>query len=91
MLQFAAVFGVATVYVGLRSLQQLNVQHSMYAGVFPVSLMMALADSWMIAVLAATGVSGISVAYGLGGGTGCTISIMAHKWWRSRNVKIQNR
>lgn len=75
---FFQAFGVALTYVGLRSFQQLNVMHSKYRLIPPVSMLMAIADWWTINKVVSQGWH-IAIAIGIGGATGACISVWAHK------------
>ena len=66
-------------YVGLRAFQQKNVQHQVYLGVLPVSVLMAIGDVFMVSVVAQTGFHWMFVlAMGLGGGLGCMLSMFIY-------------
>ena len=67
------------VYVGLRSLQQLNVVHAKYWRVLPTSLAMGVGDVALIYLMVRADTLWIGVWNGVGGAIGCLAAIYLHK------------
>ncbi len=76
ILKLIGSYLVSVLYVGLRSTQQLNVVHGRYKWLVPTSMGMAVADYYIINTIVAQ-TPWVILAFGLGGATGCAISM---KW-----------
>ena len=71
-------FLISFCYIGLKSLQQLNVVQGRYVAVVPVSMMLAVAEVTIIATVVKTSLF-ISLPIGLGGGLGCCAAIYLNR------------
>lgn len=81
MFALVAAYLVSVLYVGLRSTQQLNVVHNRYGLLIPTSMGMAVADYYIINTIVSQS-PWVILAFGLGGATGCAISMKLHANWR---------
>lgn len=70
---------LTAIYVGLRSLQQLNVVHAKYWRILPTSLAMGIGDVALILIMVRADTLWIGVVNGLGGAIGCLAAIYLHK------------
>lgn len=57
-------------FVGLKSIQQLNVVHKNYAWIVPTSMLMAACEVFVVATVAKNGIGWIALVIGLGSGLG---------------------
>jgi hypothetical protein len=73
-----AVFVVYFCYVFLRAFQQQNVIHANWLMVAPISMAMAFGDAYIISAVAEHGLK-LWWAMGIGGFTGCWVSMWAHR------------
>ena len=81
--QHAAVLLLASyLHIGLRALQQLNVQHSRYAWVPVVSSFLALCEVYVVATLAKQGVGWAVPIVALGATLGTWSAMVLHKRFR---------
>lgn len=86
LLTYAAAFAAAFVYVGLKAAQQLNVVHSKYVWIMPVSLGMAATEVLIIEKSAHYGWGWIVLAIGTGSGLGAMLAMWLHgKYVRPTN------
>lgn len=76
LLAFAASF----VFVGLKSIQQLNVVRKQYWWIVPTSFAMAMCEVYVVATVAAQGWGWLVFWVGLGGGLGSLSATWTH--WR---------
>lgn len=83
---YLAAYAVSLLYVGLRSFQQLNVMHSQYWWIPPVSMSMAFADYFVINQMV-NHPWDIAIAIGAGGATGACLSVYWHAKLRARKEK----
>ncbi|MDY0087111.1 MAG: hypothetical protein RBS78_00935 [Coriobacteriia bacterium] len=74
---------ISVLYVGLRATQQLNVVHDRYKLVLPTSLLMAVADYYIINAVVSQS-PWVILSFGLGGATGCCISMQVNKFIKRR-------
>lgn len=81
MLTFALAYLTTAGSVGLKSLQYLNVQHRRFAFLLPTSFAMAALDYALVYIYIQNGPS-IILASGLGGATGCALSMFFDSKWR---------
>ena len=65
-------------YVGLKSIQQLNVVHRNYAWIVPVSMFMAAIEVFVVASVAKFGWGWLVFWVGLGSGLGSLCATWAH-------------
>lgn len=73
-MNYLVAFSISLLYVGLRSTQQINVTSKRYAWIPPISMLMALADFYMINLIVDSTLP-IAVAIGLGGAAGACTSV----------------
>lgn len=78
------LFLAATLYVGLRAAQQINVVKGRFLAIWPVSLGMAATDIFVVSSIVAHGWSAV-LPLGLGGATGCTISMALNAYFNHRS------
>lgn len=71
-------------YIGLKAFQQLNVVHDKYLWVLPLSLSMALCETFTTKLIIANSFW-IFIPLGLGGGIGCILAMLLHKFMRKEN------
>lgn len=86
MIQFAIIFGVAFLFVGLRAFQQLNVQHGRELWVIPTSLLMALCEVTIVAAIVKAGMAAV-LPLGLGAGLGCIAAMRLHQHMRGASER----
>lgn len=79
---FALGFLCNIVYIGLKAFQQLNVMHDKYLWVFPISLAMALCETFTTKLIVSN-TFWIFLPLGIGGGLGCIVSMKLHEIMRS--------
>jgi len=74
---YLSVFCCTGLYAGVRSFQQINVQHSRYALIVPTSIVMGALDVFLIVKAATNGAAHpmLFLAYGIGGGIGSCIAV----------------
>lgn len=78
VLAFWAAFG----FVFLKAFQQRNVAFGKYAWVLPISLAMASAEVYVVALIARTGYDGPAIlSIGLGSGCGALAGMWVHEKW----------
>lgn len=75
---YLTAFCVSFVFVGLKSLQQLNVVQGRYLAVMPVSMLLAVAEVTIIASVVKSSLI-IALPIGLGGGLGCCTAIFLNR------------
>ncbi len=73
------VFICSLFYVGLKSAQQLNVQHGKRLWIFPVSLGMAYMECKIIGSLVMEPSEWNALPLGLGAGCGCLVAMEIHR------------
>lgn len=79
-LTLLTVFLANFVFIFLRAFQQQNVIHAKYGWVMPTSMFMALCEVFVIAQVAINGFTlPIVAAVAAGGGSGCMVSMWAHR------------
>lgn len=76
---YIAAFVVSTIYVGTKSLQQLNVVHENRTAILPCSLLMALMEVSGILLIVKAESFMVFVPIGFGGWIGCLIGMYLHK------------
>jgi hypothetical protein len=79
---FIASFG----YVGLKSVQQLNVVHRKYIWIVPVSMLMAAVEVFVVASVAKFGWGWLVFWVGLGSGLGSLCATWAHSKFSTKEV-----
>ncbi len=77
------LFITSFIFVGLRSIQQLNVVHKCYMWIVPTSMLMATCEVYVIATSSHVGWGLMVLPIGIGGGLGSLCSTYLH----SRLVK----
>ena len=77
-MHYALAFITSYIYVGLKSLQQLNVVHQKYLWILPVSMMMAVCEVYVVASVAKNGWGWIVLSVGAGGGIGSITATWLH-------------
>lgn len=77
-MNYLIAFIVSFVYIYLKAWQQINVIHQKYINVLPVSLMMALCEVSIIALVVRDSLW-MFIPIGLGGGLGCMLSMKINK------------
>jgi hypothetical protein len=81
-------FGLTSfVYVGLRAIQQLNVQHEKRMFIVPSSLGMAACEFFLIVKTVHLDTPLVILFGGTGAGLGCLCAMTLHKHLRERNLK----
>lgn len=78
---YALTFIVSFFYVGVKSLQQLNVTHKLYALIVPFSVIMAALEIFVVSTVAKNGAEQLvelALALGLGGGFGSVCATFMH-------------
>jgi len=76
---FILSFFANFVFIFLKAFQQLNVMHSKYLWVVPLSLCMATAELFVIVKVIEVGFGWIVVPVGLGGGLGAMLGMYLHQ------------
>jgi hypothetical protein len=84
MINALLLFIVNVAYIWLKAFQQLNVVHHKLAWVAPTSLLMGACEVFAIATIAATQNYWYFIPVGLGGGLGCILAMLTHKYIRDR-------
>jgi hypothetical protein len=74
----ASLFAASLVFVGLKSFQQLNVQHGKYLLIVPTSLLMAFAEVTVVVGVVKADSIWAAVPIGCGAGLGCMIAMLTH-------------
>jgi hypothetical protein len=77
-MHYVLAFITSYVYVGLKSLQQLNVVHQKYRWILPVSMMMAICEVYVVSSVAQNGWGWIVLSVGAGGGIGSITATWLH-------------
>lgn len=80
---YTLAFLASFVFVGLKSFQQLNVQHDRYTWIVPTSMAMACCEVYVMWMAASKGWGWVVLPVGLGAGLGCMAGMYTHK--RLRN------
>ena len=75
---YVLAFSASFIFVALKAFQQLNVMKSKYLWVVPTSMAMAVCEVLLIVKAAEYGWGLIVLPIGLGGGTGCLLSMKIH-------------
>lgn len=76
----AATFAASFIFIFLKAFQQRNVAFDHYVWIIPTSFLMALAEVYVIANIAARGYSIFLVlSIGLGSGIGALLAAILHK------------
>lgn len=83
MTTYFLAFLLSLIFVGLKSIQQLNVVHKAYLWIMPTSLAMAVCEVYVVATVAKTGWGWLALAIGLGAGLGA----MGATWLHDRYIK----
>ena len=78
MITTALAFISSFIFIGLKSIQQLNVVHKCYRWIVPTSMMMAFCEIYVIATVATQGWGWMVIPIGLGGGLGSLCSTWLH-------------
>lgn len=78
-MSYLILFGTSLLYIALRAFQQLNVQHSRYLWVPPVTVLMALTEVLSITTIIKTGSLLAAIPMAVGGVLGCWFSMWLHK------------
>jgi hypothetical protein len=78
VLNYLLAFLSSFFFVGLKSTQQLNVQHKQYVWILPTSLLMATCEVYVVASVAKNGWGWLVVAIGLGAGLGAIAATWLH-------------
>lgn len=80
-------FGLTSfVYIGLRALQQLNVQHDKRAFVIPSSVGMAACEFFLITKTVTLSTPWVILFGGCGAGVGALAAMSLHKYLRERHL-----
>lgn len=75
------------IFVFLKAFQQRNVAFDHYRWIIPISLLMALTEVYVIAIIIKVGYHlGTVIAIGLGSGTGALIAAILHKRYLTREA-----
>lgn len=75
-------FFAAFLFVFLKAFQQLNVQHSEYLWIMPLSMSMAACEVYVTWQAATRGWGWIVIPIGLGSGLGCMAGMKLHAYLR---------
>lgn len=81
MTLYALSFIVSFFYIGVKSIQQLNVSQKLYWLIPPFSVIMALLEVYVVSAIVKSGVEGmfhLALALGLGGGFGSVCATLLH-------------
>jgi NAD/NADP transhydrogenase beta subunit len=78
-------------FVGLKSVQQLNVVHKQYWWILPTSMAMAACEVVVVASMATNGWGWIVLAVGLGAGLGASIATWLHDKLITKGEKSSGR
>jgi Na+/melibiose symporter-like transporter len=78
-MKWLVLFSASFVYIGLKSFQQLNVQHGKYLLIVPTSLLMAFAEVTVVVGVVKADSIWAAVPIGCGAGLGCMIAMMTHR------------
>lgn len=91
-LHLGIAYVTTAVAVGFKALQQLNVHHRRYSWLWGTSMAMAVTDYYIVHMYVSNGPY-IIIASGLGGASGCALSMMFDTKWRNRGTKesLRNR
>jgi hypothetical protein len=74
-----ATSAASALFVGLKSIQQLNVSHAKYRWILPTSLLMAVVEIYVVAQVATRGYGlWLILAVGAGSGIGATAATWLH-------------
>lgn len=74
----ALAFVSSFFFVGLKSIQQLNVVHKAYWWILPTSMLMAVCEVYVVATVAAQGWGLVVLAIGSGAGFGAMLATYLH-------------
>lgn len=77
-MMYALAFVASFFFVGLKSIQQLNVVHKQYWWILPTSMLMAACEVVVVAGVAKNGWGWIVLAIGLGAGLGAMGATYLH-------------
>lgn len=80
LMYYVAAFFSSMFFVGMKSVQQLNVYHKKYWWIVPTSLAMATCEVYVVASVARNGWGTIVLAVGLGAGIGAVIATWLHDY-----------
>lgn len=92
----AAMGAGNVIYIGLRALQQRNVQHENRLAIYPTSMLMAVGDFFNPTIAAWSGIRALAgdaswlmpvciiLAWGIGGGLGSNLAITFHKKYNGK-------
>jgi hypothetical protein len=78
---YALSFVVSFFYIGVKSIQQLNVSQKLYWLIPPFSILMALLEVYVVSTISKNGMEGLmelALALGLGGGFGSVCATYMH-------------
>lgn len=78
MTAYTLAFAASFFFVGLKSVQQLNVVHKQYWWILPTSMLMALCETWVIFAMVKNGFGAIVLATGTGAGLGAIVATYLH-------------
>ncbi len=82
MIDYATAAGAMFIFVFLKAFQQRNVAFNHYWPVIPTSLLMALAEVYVIALIATTGYDlRLVLSIGFGAGCGAVVAMFLHNRW----------
>lgn len=78
MVNYILAFTTSFFFVGLKSIQQLNVVHKKYWWIVPTSMTMALCEVYVVSTVAKNGWGLIALVIGFGAGLGSMIATWLH-------------
>lgn len=78
MTPYIIAFAVSFFFIGLKSIQQLNVVYRQYWWILPTSMLMATCEVAVVAMVAKNGWGWIVLAVGGGGGLGSMLATCLH-------------
>jgi uncharacterized membrane protein len=82
---YAAAFVASFVFIGLKSVQQLNVVYEKYWWILPTSVCMGILEVFIVVQAAKRGYDwGLVLSVGTGGGLGSTAATWLHSYIRKR-------
>ena len=79
---FTASFAASYLFIMLKALQQLHVQHAEYWKLLPTSLAMTLCEVFVVANVAKQGFGWLVLPIGVGSGLGAMTAVWLHKRMR---------
>lgn len=84
MIIAVSAFCVSFIYIFVKAFQQLNVMKAEYMWMVPTSVIMAACEVFIIGTAALSQQWWIFLPIGVGGGTGCMLSVYVHSKLKER-------